>query len=132
MKEFNRTTLGLLRQQIETALNKIAQDNGLNSLSIGNMSYSPDGKATCKLTATIGNNLVGKNAVNKDTMAMYLQMYGLPEDTIGKEFTSNGRTFKITDVNPNRPKFPISATCIQDGRGYKFPTDQVKFRLGIK
>ncbi len=40
-----------------------------------------------------------------------------------------GKSFQITGLNLRRRKYPVSATYIKSGKGYKFPTSQVKFSL---
>jgi hypothetical protein len=48
------------------------------------------------------------------------ELVGLTPEDFGREFTSRGRTFRVTGVNPRSPKFPIVATCVETGRPYKF------------
>ena len=33
--------------------------------------------------------------------------------------------FRIVAINPNRPKYPISVERVSDGRGFKFPAEDV-------
>lgn len=40
-------------------------------------------------------------------------------------FRTGGEAFRITAINPNRPKYPISAERIADGRDYKFSAENV-------
>ena len=37
--------------------------------------------------------------------------------------------FRIVAINPNRPKYPISAERVSDGRGFKFPANNVVLYL---
>ena len=53
---------------------------------------------------------------------------GLPEDIIGKIFVSHGKTHEITELAPNRPKYPV-ITKASDGKGYKFTVDDIKLIL---
>jgi hypothetical protein len=57
-------------------------------------------------------------------------VYGLKPTDLGKEFVSNGKTFKITGLISRRKKYPIQATCIETGRGFKFGASQVAAALG--
>jgi len=56
-------------------------------------------------------------------------MYGLRPEHFGAEFVSNGECFRITGLNPNRPRYPISAERIFDGRNFKFTAENVAFKL---
>ncbi len=51
--------------------------------------------------------------------------YGLQPFDYGKTFTNGGEVFRITAINPNRPKYPVSAERISDGRGFKFAVENV-------
>jgi hypothetical protein len=37
--------------------------------------------------------------------------------------------FRIVAINPNRPKYPVSAERVSDGRGFKFPAENVVMYL---
>lgn len=56
----------------------------------------------------------------------YATQYGFEPEDLGSEFTHRGETFRITGLKTRRPKFPISAERVRDGRGFKFPVDVVK------
>ena len=56
-------------------------------------------------------------------------MCGLRADHFGAEFVSNGECFRITGLNPNRPRYPISAERIFDGRSFKFTAENVALKL---
>ena len=51
--------------------------------------------------------------------------FGLEPSDHGRVFRTGGETFRITAINPNRPKYPISAERLADGRGFKFSADNV-------
>jgi len=48
-------------------------------------------------------------------------MVGAPPDSWGKVFTQGWKSYKITDIKPRNTRYPILATCVQDGKAYKFP-----------
>jgi hypothetical protein len=56
--------------------------------------------------------------------------FGLKPSDYGRTFKSNDEVFRITSLNPNRPKYPISAERVADGRGFKFTVENVVLRLG--
>ncbi len=55
--------------------------------------------------------------------------FGLEPSDYGRTFKSRDETFRIVAINPNRPKYPISAERVADGRGFKFPADNVLLYL---
>lgn len=57
------------------------------------------------------------------------ESYGLAPGDLGRKFTVRGETFRITGLNPNRPKYPIDAERLPDRRGFKFPADLVAVHL---
>jgi hypothetical protein len=55
--------------------------------------------------------------------------FGLEPSDHGRTFRSKDELFRIVAINPNRPKYPISAERVSDGRGFKFPADNVVMYL---
>jgi hypothetical protein len=51
--------------------------------------------------------------------------FGLQPSDHGRIFRNGGEAFRITAINPNRPKYPVSAERLADGRGYKFSAENV-------
>ena len=51
--------------------------------------------------------------------------FGLEPTDYARGFRISGETFRITAINPNRPKYPISAERVADGREYKFTAENV-------
>lgn len=47
----------------------------------------------------------------------------------GRQFSTGRELFKITGIDPRRPKYPVSAERIPDGQGFKFTSDQVALLL---
>lgn len=55
--------------------------------------------------------------------------FGLEPSDYGRTFKSRDDVFRIVAINPNRPKYPISAERVSDGRGFKFSADHVVMYL---
>ena len=55
--------------------------------------------------------------------------FGLDPADHGRTFRSKDELFRIVAINPNRPKYPISAARVSDGRGFKFPAENVVMYL---
>lgn len=55
--------------------------------------------------------------------------FGLEPSDYGRTFTTRDEMFRIVAINPNRPKYPISAERLSDGRRFKFAADNVALYL---
>ncbi len=55
--------------------------------------------------------------------------FGLEPSDYARSFRTGGETFRVTAINPNRPRYPISAERVADGRGYKFTAENVTMYL---
>ncbi len=66
---------------------------------------------------------------DKAMFEVLAQHFGLEPSDYGRTFKSRDETFRIVAINPNRPKYPISAERVADGRGFKFPADNVLMYL---
>jgi len=55
--------------------------------------------------------------------------FGLKPSDYGRTFHSQGDLFRIVSINPNRPKYPISAERVADRRGFKFTAENVALYL---
>lgn len=58
--------------------------------------------------------------------------FGLSPEDYGREFSTGRETFKVTGIDPRRPKYPISAERVPDRQGFKFTADQVALLLQTK
>ncbi|KPU83212.1 hypothetical protein JI58_09465, partial [Marinosulfonomonas sp. PRT-SC04] len=68
-------------------------------------------------------------SADKALFEVMAEHFGLKPSDYGRTFRNNGEIFRITAINPNRPKFPISAERVADGRGYKFTAENVRLYL---
>jgi hypothetical protein len=57
------------------------------------------------------------------------EAFGLSPADYGRQFSTGCERFKITGIDPRRPKYPVSAERIPDGQGFKFTSDQVALLL---
>lgn len=55
--------------------------------------------------------------------------YGLSPDDFGREFSTGQEWFRVAGINPRRPKYPISATRLVDGKGFKFTAENIVLLL---
>ena len=57
------------------------------------------------------------------------EQFGLSPDDFGREFWTGGEKFRVAGIDPWRPKYPISAARIADGKGCKFTAENVALLL---
>jgi hypothetical protein len=57
------------------------------------------------------------------------EAFGLSPGDFGREFSTGRETFRITGIDPRRPKYPISAERVPDRQGFKFSAEQVAHLL---
>lgn len=57
------------------------------------------------------------------------EAFGLSPADYGRSFTTGREQFRITGIDPRRPKYPVSAERITDGQGFKFTAEQVALLL---
>jgi len=130
IKAFDPHNLKQLRIDIDAAFSAIRQKHGV-TLSIGNISYSPE-KATSRITmiATGDPNIASDpRAAELAKVAaefkLYAASFGLTPEQLGATFKYGRDTYKLVGLKPRRPKMPILATRLADGRTYKLPEDSI-------
>lgn len=115
--KFDRTTCRKVGDRAEEVLTEVAESLGLTlTRETGRFTESTfTFKATFKTTTEAGRPIADtKNAI----------LLGLPANVVGRQFTSNGKTFTVTGINMRRRKYPVSGEGVQGGR-YKFTVDSV-------
>ena len=68
-------------------------------------------------------------STDKAMFGVLAEHFGLKPSDYGRIFRARGEAFRITALNPNRPKYPISVERVTDGRGFKFPVEDVVLYL---
>jgi hypothetical protein len=64
-----------------------------------------------------------------EMFALLVEQYGLEAGDFGREFITGGERFRITGIDPRRPKYPISVERMPDRRSFKFTADNVTMLL---
>lgn len=118
-KKFDKSTLPAIREAIDAALDQVAARFGLDSVKIGNMTFTLDGgTVTSKLTAKV------KAEHNESVMQQYHQqslLLGYSANIYGKTLKNRGATYVVTGFDLARRKFPILAKRVETGTSYSFP-----------
>lgn len=59
------------------------------------------------------------------TWNLHAPRFNLPLDMVGKTFKTKGTEYRITGINPSRPKFPVDCTRTRDNKPFKFTAQGV-------
>lgn len=118
--------LKMLREDMTEALKPVLKKYGLSELKAGSASYGTN-NFTMKVEGIL--SLEAKKEENISQAKQYAHLLGLPEDIVGKIFSSNGKTFEVERLDLGKPKFPIIAKDVATKKMYKFPVDSVKNKL---
>lgn len=70
----------------------------------------------------------GKTLEEKN-FELYASQYGLMAKHLGAKFRSGSDIYVVTGLKTSRPKFPINAMRVRDGRKYKFTASFVLLNL---
>jgi hypothetical protein len=95
-------------------------------VAVGHASFTPD-NATFKVEfadVAADGTVITHEASNLKALGF---SYGIPADSLGRKFTDRrGRTFVVAGLAPRSHRYPVLATCEQDGKTYKFPARAVR------
>jgi hypothetical protein len=130
IKAFDKTNLKNLRADLDSAFAEISKKHGI-SLSIGNISYSPE-KATSRLTmVATGDSNISSNGNSRTAAAaaefkLYAKSFGLKLEHLGAILKHGRDTYKLVGLNPKAPKFCVVATRVDDGKTYRLPESSIR------
>ena len=129
MNTFNRDTLKIVRESIDTALEDVCSELGI-SLTMGSFTYASDGNTfTTRLEGAIITD--GKIQDKERTdWAKEAFRFRLDPDWLDDTFTSRGEQFSITGLNMRAKKYRVKAQSLVDGREFKFTTDSIRHLMG--
>ena len=119
----DRRRARVLGTELETVLAEFAAKNGLEVENKGgkfdSLSFAPKFEFR-----EVG--VESREALDFKSEAHY---YGLEPTDLGREFMSNGKTFRITGLKTRNRTMPIIAENVVNGRSYKFRSENVKMAL---
>lgn len=124
IQQFNNLNVKSLRVDIEEALKAVAEKYGIN-LELKRIGYLAN-----KFNTSLVGNITTAAALdkNKSDEELESKLLGFDSNIIGKTLILQGRTFTITKLAINRPKFPIVVTD-KNGKMFKLTTETVKRAL---
>ena len=140
MNSFTRSSIQMLRADIETALKAVGAKHNVIIGIAGNGRFTSDQVTFSKLTAAVKNPVVYSNVTPSTTTnnpdpyntlesREYLNLgylHSLKKEWLGKEFrTWQGTKYRIIGLKNSRRKYPVVGISAR-GTRYKFTVQQVK------
>lgn len=108
-----------INEAVRKALQGVADEFGLTTPPGGGVSFNDEG-----VSGRFQFSIKTEGGVPAD-FTRNCGRFGLKPEHFGAEFKSGRDTFRITGIKTRRPKYPVSATRVKDGRSYKFTAQQV-------
>jgi hypothetical protein len=122
-------TLRNIRADIDQSLEEIGAEYNVTLRTKGVARY--DSKSfTVKVECFDLNEDGTERSPEREEFPRRATHFGLEPDDLDKTFSRKGELFKITGIKPTRPKYPVCAERVIDGKKFKFPAHYVKQLLG--
>lgn len=119
--EFNKKGFEAFRADVEAALKLVANKHGVE-IDCGRISYTDfDFNMQLHVTKSDGNTDGRRLLFEQDC-----SFYGFSKYDYEREFTADGKRFKLVGFNRKSPKNCCSVYCINDGKIYKCSAETVK------
>jgi len=122
LDKISPAVLKLIRADIDAAVESVCKKYGLASMRAANASYTSN-TFSIKVEGVLSAEAKTEEAISQSNQ--YARMLGLPENIVGKKFNTQGHEFTVERIDIGKPKFPIIAKRINDGKMFKFTTDVV-------
>ena len=104
------------RNDVDKALNEIAKQYGLETLSAGNVSYT-DTSFTMKLEGTTYLTDAKKDQLDNDIKSI-MKMYGIG-DYYNATIMIRNKRFKVVNINPRAKKMPVELMEVGTNNTFK-------------
>ncbi len=119
IKEFNNITLAASRKAIQSKLDELKEEFGLE-IKMGNISYGSD-----HFNSKISVSIVGSVDEYEREYDSYVQIGYTKPNLIGLEFTQGSNVFKFRGIQPRARKNKFLAEKLSDGKLYKFSQEDI-------
>lgn len=123
----DRATANMISSRIERTLAKLGEELGVEFRTSGG-TY-----ASTELDVRVKGRIAGLDPAQTEegkAWAWNAPMFGLVKDGVGRRFTWGGDEFEVTGWKTSRPKFPVLARRVLDGREFKF-TPRMLVQAGL-
>jgi hypothetical protein len=123
---FDRTNLRLLRDDVQSALNAVAEKYGID-LRLGTGRFASE-----NVTFNLEGSVIGAEGVVTREAAefrQYADVLALEASDLGKTFQYRGQPYEIVGARLSNSKYPVLAKN-RNGKVYKFRVADVREALG--
>ena len=123
IKQFNRTTLDLLRVELNEALKVVSEKFGVQA-GVGNCRYDKQ-SATFKVELAVTNSTgIAQTKIVGEFLAVAEQL-DLSKGDLYKEFSYLGETYKLIGYSRRSRTYPFIAERVRDGGKIKFSKEVI-------
>ena len=119
----------LIKRQMLEACRRIITEHGLVIEEVDSWGFEPGFYFEPAFRVSIPAPDGAAYNPDKELFEVIAEEYGLAPDDYGREFSTGRELFRITGIEPRRPKYPISAERIPDRKGFKFTAENVAIFL---
>lgn len=135
MKQMTRESVETLQRTAHTAIVKALKDAGVAGVEVslaGGSWNTFEATLRFKFKLASSEAVVAKAEDDRAKFTRCAAAFGLPASAFGETFYSMSRAYVICGIKPERPKYPILARCVEDGKLYKFTAEAVRTRLAVQ
>ena len=119
--EFTTREFKAFRKDVNRALKNISKDYGVE-IELGDIKYGTyDFDLKMNVTKNDGK-INGKQMI----FEQQCKMYGFDKTDYMREFTANGKRYKLVGFNESSPKNNCSIICLKNGKQYKCNNEIIK------
>lgn len=128
---FDKRNVDILATDMEAALQDVAKRHGLVLSRAGGKFSSGTFTPKFSFSTVVLTPIPGTDDALGVPASFARQAYsiGLKPSDYGKTFSIGGKQYRITDINTRRSAYPVSATRVSDGKGFKFAGIDVALAL---
>lgn len=123
LNKFDNSMLRIIQKDLKEALQAVADKHGIGldiqSKKLTTMSLAFE--TTFAVKKADGTVMTQGRA----DFERHASQFGLSPSDFGRSFLFKGKPYRITGLNPGAWRFPIEADRVRDGKGFRFPADQV-------
>lgn len=127
IQKFTKSTLPQLRAAMSVALKSVEEQFAI-SIELGSCRFRPHESSFKLKLSTLTEDGVDEAAL--DNFMRYALSRGFDKEDFGKDFTKDGRQFKIVGWTNRRHRYPVDVREIATGTGWKFGVESVLRALG--
>lgn len=128
--KIDKALFNALRPILAQAARDLGDTLGIN-VALGSASYARDeasGSIKLELSAVAADGTVLTKEASHFRQEAHF--HGFKPDDLGREFTSNGKRFRVSGLRTKARTKPILAVEVATGKEYIWPADTVKLYLG--